>query len=44
MESGVAWILGIEGLILCGSVALVIYLIIRRIRIRKNETFEDRDN
>ena len=44
MDSVATWILGIEGLIAVASLALLIYLIVRRVRIKKSETFEDRDN
>ena len=37
-------IIALEGLIFLGAIGLIIYLIIRRIERKKQETFEDRDN
>ncbi len=37
-------ILSIEGLIFLGIIVLTIILAIRRVKIKKKETFEDRDN
>jgi|TARA_R110000737_G_scaffold193532_1_gene214813 hypothetical protein len=37
-------ILSIEGFVFFGLLVLVIILAVRRFRIKKEETFEDRDN
>ena len=44
MDFVVILILLFEGLLALGAVALIIYLIVRRIEKKKTETFEDRDN
>ena len=36
--------IGFQGLIGLGLLVLLIYLIIRRVRIKQSEDFEDRDN
>lgn len=38
------WPLIIPILIYGGSLAIIIYLIVRRVKEKKNETFEKRDN
>jgi preprotein translocase subunit YajC len=40
----VAGILIVEGLIVLGLIGLIIYLIIRRLEKKRQETFEKRDN
>ncbi len=37
-------VFGVYGLIILGSILLLIFLIVRRINIKKTERFEDRDN
>lgn len=37
-------ILGAYGLYLLGFMALFIYLVVRRVKIKKTEEFDDRDN
>jgi hypothetical protein len=37
-------IIGVEGLIFVIVIILLIYLVVRRIRIKETENFEDRDN
>jgi hypothetical protein len=37
-------IIGVEGLIFVIVIVILIYLVIRRIRIKETENFEDRDN
>ena len=37
-------IIGMEGLIFIIIIILLIYLVVRRIRIKETENFEDRDN
>ncbi|MDD3876544.1 MAG: hypothetical protein PHT69_07975 [Bacteroidales bacterium] len=44
METISAFEMLVVGLIPLALIAILIFLIIRRIRIRKNETFEKRDN
>jgi hypothetical protein len=38
------FIVGLEGLFFLACLGILIYLIFRRIEIKKKETFEDRDN
>lgn len=40
----VAGILIVEGLIVLGLIGLIIYLVIRRLEKKRQETFEKRDN
>jgi preprotein translocase subunit YajC len=40
----VAGILIVEGLIVLGLIGLIIYLIVRRLEKKRQETFEKRDN
>lgn len=44
METPAIIIIGIEGLVLLAIIVAIIYLIQRRIKIRKSENFEKRDN
>jgi len=45
MQGGIAgWIMVVEGLAFVAAIVIIVFLIIRRIRIRKEETFEKRDN
>lgn len=44
MEWVVQMILGVEGFVFIGLIILVIILAVRRNRIKKDETFEDREN
>jgi len=37
-------ILGTEGLFFIAAIIITIFVIFRRIKIKKQETFEDRDN
>ncbi|MCF8224937.1 MAG: hypothetical protein K9J30_03575 [Bacteroidales bacterium] len=38
------WLIGIEILLFLAAVIAVIFLVFRRIKIKKKETFEKRDN
>ncbi|MDP4665979.1 MAG: hypothetical protein NWS37_07050 [Flavobacteriaceae bacterium] len=44
MEPIVFFLLSIEGLFLVACVVILIYLIFRRIDVKKTEDFEDRNN
>lgn len=44
MDIVVLMVLLFEGLLVLGAIALIIYLIVRRVGKKKSETFEDRDN
>ena len=44
MDTIATIILSIHGLLWGGALVILIYLIARRIRLKKEETFEDRDN
>lgn len=44
MDNFTKLILILEGLLLAAIVVVIIYLIVRRIRTKENEDFENRDN
>ncbi len=44
MNSIVAGIVAVEGVLFLAVVGILIYLIVRRIEAKGNETFEKRDN
>jgi hypothetical protein len=44
MDSFAYMILCAEGLVFLGLIVLLVILAVRRIRIKKEETFEDREN
>jgi hypothetical protein len=43
-ETIVKLIAGVQGLIFVAAVVVIIFLIIRRVKIKKRETFQKRDN
>ena len=44
MDTAAKWVLGIYGIIILVSIVVIVILIIRRVKIRKSEDFEKRDN
>lgn len=44
MDPVAIWFIGIEGLVFLAIIIVIIFLIYRRIQIRKSENFEKRDN
>lgn len=44
MDKMVGFVVIVQGIVLVGSLGLLIYFIIQRIEKKKQETFEDRDN
>ncbi len=44
MDAVAVIFLGLEGLLFLGAIVVLVWLIFRRIRLKKEEAFEKRDN